>query len=279
VFRTDDGGDTWLPIAHDLPQDEPVNVVRQHPRAANVLLVGTEMGAYVSNDDGAHWHRLGRGLPRVAVHDLIVHAREEHVLVGTHGRGIWVLDGAALPQLSPERLGAAFHALPPSDGHLPRRAFGEGSVGARSWSLPNVFTAPTFRYLLGQDDERTVKLEVLDATGTVLWSKDGPTTAGYHEVVWQGDRRGPGGRGGPGGLPLSGGSGTDRARPAAGPRAGTFVIRTTSGSDVSVQPFTVHDHRNGEAGPRPADDDGAAAPGDGAADAAAPAAAGHRGTR
>ncbi len=243
VFRTDDGGDNWTAIAHDLPQ-EPVNVIRQHPRNANVLLVGTEMGAYVSIDDGAHWYRLGGGLPRVAVHDLVVHARESHVLVGTHGRGIWALDAAALETLHPEHLARAFFALPPSDGVLLRRPFSEGNVGARTWSVANPFVQPTFRYVLSEDSDQKPRLEVLDAAGTVLWSQDGPNKAGYHEVVWQvrgGQRGGPGGGAGGGGR--QGGALQGFGRGQGGPRAGSFAVRITFGEQVSTQAFRVLDRR------------------------------------
>ena len=253
VFRSDDAGNTWKAIAHDLPR-EPVNVVRQHPRNSNVLLVGTEMGAYVSVDDGAHWFPLGGGLPRVAVHDLIVHQRESHVLVGTHGRGVFALDAAALETLKPELLQAAFVAVPPSDGVLLRRPFGEGNVGARGWSAQNPFTTATFRYLLSQDSDTKVTIEVLDAAGAVLWKKDGATTAGYHEVAWAAERggRGPfgGGPGGGGRGQLSGGRGNE------GPRAGSFAVRLTRGQQVTTLPFTVHDRRGpaGILGSWPADE-------------------------
>ena len=246
VFRTDDGGDDWTAIAHDLPM-ESVNVVRQHPRHANVLLVGTEMGAYVSIDDGANWYRLGSGLPRVPVHDLVVHGRESHVLVGTHGRGIWALDGALLEGLKREHLAQAFRALPPSDGLLLRRAFSEGNTGARTWSVENPFVQPVFRYLLAQDSEDKVTVEVLDAAGTVLWSQDGPTKAGYQEVVWRGGRGGFGGAagGGPDGGGRQGGPGQGGAggRGQTGPRAGSFAVRIKCGEQVSTQPFRVVDRR------------------------------------
>jgi hypothetical protein len=214
--------------------------VRQHPRHANVLLVGTEMGAYVSIDDGAHWYRLGSGLPRVAVHDLIVHGRESHVLVGTHGRGIWALDAALLEGLRREHLAQAFRALPPSGGVLLRRAFSEGNTGARTWSAENPFVQPVFRYLLAQDSEDKVTVEVLDAAGTVLWSQEGPTKAGYQEVVWQ-SRGGRGG--GQGGGSRQGGQGGLGGRGQAGPRAGSFAVRIKCGEQASTQPFRVADRR------------------------------------
>ncbi len=241
LYRTDDGGDTWLAIANDLPR-EPINVVRQHPRNANVLLVGTEMGAYVSADDGAHWFALGSGLPRVAVHDLVVHERESHVLVGTHGRGVWAVDAAALEQLRSEHLQAAFHALPPSGGVMLKRAFSEGNVGARGWSASNAFVTPTFRYLLAQDSDSKITVEVVDAAGVVLWTKEGPKTAGYHEVPWASERggRGPFGQGG-GGQGGGGRSGAGRGNDT--PRPGTFAVRITRGEQVSMQAFTVLDRR------------------------------------
>ena len=252
LFRTDDGGETWLAIAHDLPM-EPINVVKQHPRNEGVLLVGTEMGIYVSVDAGAHWLPLGKDLPRVAVHDLIVHSREHHVLVGTHGRGIWALDAALLEDLKAEQVTAGFRALPPSDGVLLRRAFSGGSVGARTWMASNPFTTATFRYLLGQDSEAKVLVEVLDATGAVLWKKEAPQTAGYHEVPWQSARGagfpGFGGAGGPPGAAAAGqgqgggGRGGFGRGGNDGPRAGQFAVRITHGEEKSVQAFSVVDRR------------------------------------
>jgi photosystem II stability/assembly factor-like uncharacterized protein len=245
VFRTDDGGDTWVAIANDLPQ-ESVNVVRQHPRNAAVLLVGTDMGAYASIDDGAHWHPLGSGLPRAPVHDLVVQPRTGHVLVGTHGRGVWALDGKALDELDGGKLAAAFAVLPPSDGVLLRRGFSDGNSGARGWSTPNPFPSPTFRYLLGEDGGAKVEVEVLDAAGVVVWRKDGPTSAGYHEVAWAVER----GRGGMGGA---------NRRGAGGPRPGAFAVRITHGEQTRTQAFTVHDRRGAgaAAGGRGDEDDDA----------------------
>ena len=227
VFRTDDGGESWLSIAHDLPA-EPVNVVRQHPRNANVLFVGTEMDVHVSIDDGAHWAPLGDGLPRVAAHDLLVHPRHPHLLVGTHGRGIWGLDAAAFERLDASSMRAALLALPPSDGVLLRGSYDRGYFGARRWSTPNPFTTPTFRYILAQDSESAPKVEVLDVTGAVVFETNGGKEAGYHEVTWS---RGRGGRRG------FGGRGNRGARP------GTFAVRITHDGRSSTQAFTVHDRR------------------------------------
>lgn len=232
VFRTDDGGDNWKAIAHDLP-DEPVNVVRQHPRAENVLLVGTEMGCYASIDDGANWFILGDGLPRVAVHDLVVHPTEPHIVLGTHGRGVFAMDASLLEGLTAATLQQGFAVLPPSDGVLLRRGPDLGYRGARGWSSPNPFVNPTFRYVLREDSDTAVTIEVKDAAGNEVWTREGSGDAGYHEVVWGGGGSGRGGLRG-----LAGGR-----RGGAGVRAGEFAVTIRHGEQAKTQRFTVVDKR------------------------------------
>ena len=239
VFRTDDAGETWMSISNDLPA-ESINVVKQHPRNSSVLLVGTEMHAYVSIDDGAHWNVLGHDLPRVAVHDLVVHPSHAHVIVGTHGRGIWALDASALEKLTADSARQSLLALPPSDGVLLRGAYDRGYVGARQWRAANPFTTATFRYMLSKDSEDAVKVEVLDATGEVVWQTDGPSDAGYHEVTWGNPRGRRGGFGGFSGFGRRGGG-------RNGQRAGEFAVRISRDSTTSIQPFTVHDRSGGSA--------------------------------
>ena len=241
LFRSDDGGESFRSIANDLPQ-EPINVVRQHPDVASMLLVGTEMGLYCSCDEGAHWIALGKGLPRVAVHDLLVHPRHRHVIAGTHGRGIWILDGKGLSALTSDALQQAFVALPPSDGIAMRRTFSRGYEGARKWSAESPFTTATFRWCLAEDRTDKVQVEVLDAKGETLFRHEEDATAGYHEVAWSTARRpGSGVRG-----MLQGLSGS--ARRMQGQRPGDYAVRITCGKDTATLPFSVVDLR----GPRDA---------------------------
>ena len=101
LYKTSDGGETWASIADGIPA-EAVNVVREDPVVPGVLYVGTELGAYVSLDGGGTWATLGSGLPTVPVYDLVVHPREGDVVLGTHGRGFWILDVRLLRQLAGE---------------------------------------------------------------------------------------------------------------------------------------------------------------------------------
>jgi photosystem II stability/assembly factor-like uncharacterized protein len=91
VWKSTDYGKTWTSLAKGIPVG-PVNVIREDPVNANILYVGTDMGAYVTTDGGQTWMVLGGNLPTAYVHDLIVHPRDNVVVIATHGRGMWALD-------------------------------------------------------------------------------------------------------------------------------------------------------------------------------------------
>jgi photosystem II stability/assembly factor-like uncharacterized protein len=92
LFRSTDYGKTWTALVTDLPAS-PVNVVREDPRNANILYCGTDLGVYISRDKGKSWQSIQGNLPAtVSVNDLFVHPRDYNLVIGTYGRGVWVLD-------------------------------------------------------------------------------------------------------------------------------------------------------------------------------------------
>jgi photosystem II stability/assembly factor-like uncharacterized protein len=125
VFRSTDYGKTWESLAAGLPA-EPVNTVREDPKAKNLLYVGTDMGVFVSLDSGKTWTAMAGGLPHVPVHDLQVHPREGDLVLATHGRSVYLTEAAPLRKLTPEVMGKAVFAFPikdvPGD---PSRGYGE----------------------------------------------------------------------------------------------------------------------------------------------------------
>jgi hypothetical protein len=125
VFRSTDYGATWESLAAGLPP-EPVNTVREDPKAKNLLYVGTDMGVFVSLDSGKTWTAMAGGLPHVPVHDLQVHPREGDLVLATHGRSVYLTEAAPLRKLTPEVMGKAVFAFPikdvPGD---PSRGYGE----------------------------------------------------------------------------------------------------------------------------------------------------------
>jgi photosystem II stability/assembly factor-like uncharacterized protein len=98
LYRTQDGGTTWIRIDSGIPRDSFVNVVREDPVSRGLLYAGTERGMFVSFDDGAHWQSLQRDLPMTSVRDLEVHGND--LVIATHGRGFWIMDDiSALRQM------------------------------------------------------------------------------------------------------------------------------------------------------------------------------------
>ncbi len=102
LFKSADFGKTWTSIRSNLP-DEPVNVIREI--GPGRLVVGTDFGVYFSPTDGRTWYSLCRGLPVVAAYDLKYQRKAHELVVATHGRGVWKLDGLALEKFEPEKLG------------------------------------------------------------------------------------------------------------------------------------------------------------------------------
>jgi photosystem II stability/assembly factor-like uncharacterized protein len=102
VWKSTDFGKTWTSIAAGIPMG-PVNVIREDPVDKNVLYVGTDTGVYVTTDAGKTWNVLGANLPATYVHDLIVHPRDNVIVIATHGRGMWAIDVNAVNK-KPEKM-------------------------------------------------------------------------------------------------------------------------------------------------------------------------------
>ncbi len=90
IYRTRDYGATWTETVDGLPPRAFVRAVREDPQQRGLLYAGTELGVFVSFDDGGHWESMQRNLPRAPIHDLVVH--DDDLIVATHGRSFWVLD-------------------------------------------------------------------------------------------------------------------------------------------------------------------------------------------
>ena len=90
IYRTHDGGKTWTEIINGIPGGAPVSVVREDTKQKGLLFAGSETQVYVSFDDGDHWQSLRLNMAPSSVRDLII--KDDDLVVGTHGRGIWILD-------------------------------------------------------------------------------------------------------------------------------------------------------------------------------------------
>ncbi len=149
VMRSTDKGKSWTSISSNLPERGSAFAIRQDHKDPNLLFVGTEFGAYFSNDAGKSWTKLS-GLPTVAVYDLDIQERENDLVVATFGRGFYVLDNySPLRSVSKEVLNKEAHLFPIKEALLyipsaPLGMRGTGSQGANLWTAKNPLFGAVF---------------------------------------------------------------------------------------------------------------------------------------
>ena len=140
AYKTSDFGKTWASlIATDAPVRGYAHVLREDPVNANLLYLGTELGLWISLDGGKQWAQYkGGDMPNVAVRDLVVHPRDNDLVIATHGRGIWIVDDITpLRALTPDTLGkeAVFLQIKPATQRVP--AQGGWVTGDAQYVGPN----------------------------------------------------------------------------------------------------------------------------------------------
>jgi photosystem II stability/assembly factor-like uncharacterized protein len=168
IYKTHDGGQTWQRIVAGIPPGAYVRTVREDPKRKGLLYAGTELGVYVSFDDGEHWQPLQLNLPVTPVHDLVV--KDDDLVAATHGRSFWILDdvtplrqidgSAAVPEVRLYRPQSAYRLHFPLDVNR-RRPVGDNPP-------PGAVIDYFLKAKPAADEE--IKLDILDARGKLLRS-------------------------------------------------------------------------------------------------------------
>ena len=187
VFTTDDYGGSWRSIASDLPEAGWINVVAEHPDNPNLLFVGTETGVFVSFDRGGAWTGLRGNFPTVPVDDLVIHPRDYDLVVGTHGRGIYILDDITpLAQLSSDVIASDAHLFDVREVTEFLQWKHESYGAQRQFVGSNPPYGAIISYYLGRAaaDAEPPALTILDPTGRDIRRIDGTGNAGMNRVVW-----------------------------------------------------------------------------------------------
>jgi photosystem II stability/assembly factor-like uncharacterized protein len=184
VFRTQDYGESWGNISSNLPVGSIVNVIREHHKNPNLLFVGTERGAYFSIDRGASWTMFRGTFPMVPVDDIVIHPRENDLILGTHGRSIWVLDDITpLEQLTPQVLEGPGHLFDIKPAKIFNYFSHKGNLGHKVFVAPNPPFGAVVSYYL-KAEEKDVKILVKNSAGEMVREIEGTNAAGINRVTW-----------------------------------------------------------------------------------------------
>ena len=131
IYVSNDYGKTWKNISNNIPTS-PVNVIREDSENPNLLYVGTDNGAYASFNQGKEWSPFQKGLPNVAIHDLVIQPTAKHLILGTHGRSLYKATIASLQSMTSEIIAKESHIFSISNIKKDRRW---GNSWGR-WSTP-----------------------------------------------------------------------------------------------------------------------------------------------
>jgi hypothetical protein len=202
IYRTDDFGKTWTKLTdgtNGIPNDEPTRVVREDPKRAHLLYAGTEMGMYISFDDGAHWQNFQQNLPHTPVTDIQFANNKNDMVLATMGRSFWVMDNLTpLRQITEKTADDAMMLFKPRDAvRGPGGGRGGGRGGGGVQYLP---TGAMIDFYLKEAPSGDIRLDVLDSAGKVIRTiSSAAQAAPVQEVVATPDDEegGGGGRGAP----------------------------------------------------------------------------------
>ncbi|MBU6365955.1 MAG: hypothetical protein KJT01_07075 [Gemmatimonadetes bacterium] len=261
LFRTTDYGASWTRITAGLPDGNPVRSLAEFPGRPDVLFAGTERFLHVSRDSGATWTRVKANLPPMRIDDIVVHPRTKDLVLGTHGRAIWVLDDATPFTTLAAETPAGGTLLPVRPATLVLHRADVSTAAHAIYAAENPPEGAVFTYRLAAP-AASVRFTVRNAAGRVVREFTGPGAAGVlQRVTW--DLRHPpvaGGFGGgfgeegdapPGAGMGRGGASRGPSRPALplpvhtiGPRGitvapGAYTVTMTVDGAAQVQPFTV----------------------------------------
>jgi photosystem II stability/assembly factor-like uncharacterized protein len=197
LYVTTDFGKTWKPLldAKDVKGVRGyVHVIKEDTVDPKLLFLGTEYGLWISVDGGTHWAQFKGGhIPAVAVRDVAVQPRDSDLILATHGRGIWIVDDITpLRHLNPDLTmqEAAFVSARPVQQRI--EAQGGWPNGAAAFVGDNPQTGAVITYY-----QRTrqlygkLKIEVLDASGTVIDELPASSRRGLNRVLWSMHRKAP----------------------------------------------------------------------------------------
>ncbi|MDI9641444.1 hypothetical protein QPK87_07215 [Kamptonema cortianum] len=186
VLVTEDFGKSWKDITANLPKGRSAMVIRDDRFNPDVLYVGTENAVYVSTNKGKSWVKLhGKALPTVPVYDIQQHSRETDVVIGTHGRSVYVLDDAHwLSEFNDSVAGAGLHLFSVRDVKPKWRLAYNGLWSHKLFRAPNPPMGAKIDYWINEYTGDDLSITIENEKGVTVKKLSGSNAPGYNRVVW-----------------------------------------------------------------------------------------------
>ncbi|MBT3326496.1 MAG: sialidase [Gemmatimonadales bacterium] len=187
IYRTRDWGASFEKITDGIPRSmlSYTKVIAEDPKRQGLLYVGTENAVYVSFNDGDDWQPLQNNLPHAPVSGIVIQEHFNDLVIGTYGRGFWILDDLApLQQVTPQVMSSASHLFEPRDAYR----FRPITPPSVPYSDPTEGQDPEYgasiNYWLAQAAAETPTIELLDGAGTTVRTLDGTNERGVNRIHW-----------------------------------------------------------------------------------------------
>jgi len=256
IYRTHDGGKSWQQVSNGIPEGAYVNVVREDPKRKGLLYAGTELGMYVSFNDGDDWQSLQLNLPVASVRDIAIH--DNDLVIATHGRAFWVLDDISpLREIDPKLAAETAYLFTPQADVRTRPGWDQGTpFPPETPHGDNPPNGAILDYYIKSAASQPVTLEILNSKGDLVrryasddkippvdekslqipmyWvhpQRPVSAAAGMHRFVWDMRYTSP--------LPAS--ARGSRRLGSDGPWAppGQYTVRLTVDGKACTQPLTL----------------------------------------
>lgn len=199
LYKTEDYGKTWSKITNGFSTGETIRVIREDVKSPNLLFAGTETGVWMSLDQGSNWERLKINMPTVSIYDLRIHERNNDLIVGSHGRSLWILDDISpLQEVANGKVREDLHLFKQATATLWENRSRGGQRGHFWFAGDNLITIDTtsslprakFRNLIAinyaistpMQGEVTLRIESMD--GKYSASKTLAGDVGIHKFLW-----------------------------------------------------------------------------------------------